>query len=82
MEGIKGTKRNKGNKGMKCKKTPYPSSEEHLRKSPFKNMATTLKALKHFKKGKSIGFTRRASLKSMGLLPRSNGCYVLGNKYT
>ena len=32
-------------------------------------------------KGKSIGFTRKASLKSMGLIPRSNGCYVLGNKY-
>ena len=64
-----------------CKKTPYPITEDRVRKSPFKNVSQTLKARKNFKKGKSIGFTRKASLKSMGLIPRSNGCYVLGNKY-
>jgi hypothetical protein len=69
-------------KGMTCKKSPYPISETRVRKSPFKKMAATMKARANFKKGKSIGFTRRASLKSMGLLPRSDGCYVLGNKYT
>jgi hypothetical protein len=38
--------------------------------------------LKRYKAGKSIGFTGRASLKAKGLLPRSNGCYVLGPKYS
>jgi hypothetical protein len=64
-----------------CKRTPYPVSEDRVRKSPLKNVSQTLKARKNLKKGKSIGFTRKASLKSMGLIPRSNGCYVLGNKY-
>jgi hypothetical protein len=34
------------------------------------------------KRGESIGFTERASLKAKGLLPRSNGRYVLGPKYS
>ena len=37
--------------------------------------------LKKYKRGQSIGFTARASLKAKGLLPRSNGRYVLGPKY-
>ena len=37
--------------------------------------------LKKYKSGRSIGFTARASLKAKGLLPRSNGRYVLGPKY-
>ena len=38
--------------------------------------------LKKYKRGQSIGFTARASLKAKGLLPRSNGRYVLGPKYS
>lgn len=38
--------------------------------------------LRKYKAGKSIGFTGRASLKAKGLLPRSNGRYVLGPKYS
>lgn len=38
--------------------------------------------LRRYKKGKSIGFTAKASLKAKGLLPRSNGRYVLGPKYS
>jgi hypothetical protein len=37
---------------------------------------------KKYKAGKSIGFTGRASLKAKGILPRSNGRYVLGPKYS
>ncbi len=37
---------------------------------------------KKFKKGKSIGFTGRSSLKAKGILPRSNGRYILGPKYS
>jgi hypothetical protein len=38
--------------------------------------------LRKFKAGKSIGFTAKASLKAKGMLPRSNGRYVLGPKYS
>lgn len=38
--------------------------------------------LRKYKAGKSIGFTGIASLKAKGLLPRSNGRYVLGPKYS
>jgi hypothetical protein len=38
--------------------------------------------LKKYKSGKSIGFTAKASLKAKGMLPRSNGRYVLGPKYS
>jgi hypothetical protein len=39
-------------------------------------------ALRKYKAGKSIGFTRVASLKAKGLLPRSSGIYILGPKYS
>jgi hypothetical protein len=35
-----------------------------------------------YKAGKSIGFTWRSSLKAKGMLPRSNGRYILGPKYS
>jgi hypothetical protein len=38
--------------------------------------------LRKAKAGKSIGFTAKASLKAKGMLPRSNGRYVLGPKYS
>ncbi len=38
--------------------------------------------LRKYKAGKKIGFTGRASLKAKGMLPRSNGRYVLGPKYS
>jgi len=38
--------------------------------------------LRKYKAGKSIGFTAKASLKAKGMLPRSNGRYVLGPKYS
>ena len=47
-------------------------------RSPFK----TLKAARKAEKSKgSIGFTATSSLKAMGRLRRSNGCYKLGPKY-
>jgi hypothetical protein len=62
-------------------KKPFPINAKRVRKSPFKNIAKTLKAKRNFQKGKSIGFTKRSSLKSMGLIPRSSGLYELGSKY-
>ncbi len=38
--------------------------------------------LRKYRAGKSIGFTAKASLKAKGMLPRSNGRYVLGPKYS
>ena len=40
-----------------------------------------LKYLKLWKKGKSIGFTMRSSLKAKGLIPRTNGTKRVSNKY-
>ena len=40
-----------------------------------------LKYLKLWKKGKSIGFTMRSSLKAKGLIPRANGTKRVSNKY-
>ena len=39
-------------------------------------------ALRKYRAGKSIGFTKVASLKAKGLLPRSSGIYILGPKYS
>jgi hypothetical protein len=38
--------------------------------------------LRRYRAGKSIGFTAKASLKAKGLLPRSDGRFVLGPKYS
>jgi len=38
--------------------------------------------LRKYKAGKKIGFTGRASLKAKGMLPRANGRYILGPKYS
>ena len=39
------------------------------------------KYLRRWKKGKSIGFTMRASLKAKGLIPRANGTKRKSRKY-
>jgi hypothetical protein len=38
--------------------------------------------LQRLRAGKSIGFTAKASLKAKGLIPRSDGRFVLGPKYS
>lgn len=38
--------------------------------------------LAKYKRGESIGFTGRASLKAKGILPRADGSYRLGPKYS
>ena len=60
---------------MDCKTTPYPWSKQWVARSPFKT-------LKRAKASKGQGFTARSSLKAMGRLRRSNGCYQLGPKYS
>lgn len=51
-------------------------------RSPFRTLQRAKQTLKNYKRGKSIGFTAKSSLKSMGILPRASGCYVLGSKYS
>jgi hypothetical protein len=50
-------------------------------KGGYKATKRNQKYLKMYKKGKSIGFTMRSSLKAKGLIPRSNGTYKVSNKY-
>jgi hypothetical protein len=66
-----------------CDRTkPYPWDTRKVAKSPFRgNMRRARATLKAHRSGKAVGFTARSSLKSMGLLPRSSGCFILGNKY-
>lgn len=64
------------------KTKPFPVSPARVRKSPFRSPAKVRETLKSYKKGKKIGFTYVSSLKAMGLLPRANGKYQLGPKYT
>jgi len=60
---------------------PFPLLEKRLVKSPFRDKHQVHETLHQYHQGKSIGFSRLASLKSMGLLPRSHGDYELGSKY-
>jgi len=48
---------------------------------PYRPTRRNRKYLALWKKGKSIGFTMRSSLKAKGLIPRSNGTYKVSNKY-
>ncbi len=54
-------------------------------KGGYKATARNRKYLAKYRRGESIGFTMKASLKAKGLLPRSSkknyGKKVLGNKY-
>ena len=47
----------------------------------YKPTKRNMKYLKKYKKGQSIGFTMRASLKAKGLIPRSNGTRRISKKY-
>ena len=64
-----------------CKRSAYTIKNRRVKLSPLKTAANVRSTLKNYKAGKSIGFTATSSLKSMGLIPRSNGCFVLGSKY-
>ena len=64
---------------MVCHKTKYAYTKK-VSKSPFKTLKRAKAAEKAYRAGKA-GFTAKASLKSMGRVKRSNGCYVLGSKY-
>ena len=54
---------------------PTPSS------GGYKPTKRNLKYLKKWKRGESIGFTMRSSLKAKGLIPRANGTKRVSPKY-
>ena len=70
---------------------PHPSNVVKRNETPlttkavfsggYKPTKRNMKALRKYKKGKSIGFTMRSSLKAKGLIPRANGSYRVSKKY-
>lgn len=64
-----------------CQNKKYGWNNAKVRRSPFKTLKAAKRAEKSYASKKSIGFTATSSLKAMGRLTRSNGCYRLGPKY-
>ena len=60
---------------------PYSIRPAFVKKSPFSSVESVKIALQQYKKTGKIGFTQLSSLRSMGLLKRSDGTYRLGDKY-
>ena len=65
----------------KCRTKPFSWKTRSVKKSPFKGMTAAKKAESSYWAKRSIGFTATSSLKAMGRIPRSSGCYVIGPKY-
>lgn len=65
----------------KCRNKPFKQSQNAAKISPFRSLNSVKQSLKKFKQKKPIGFTPTSSLRSMGLIPRSSGCYEVGDKY-
>ena len=65
--------------------TPYKIDASKVKISPFmkgsKNVDEAVKKVKQSLKMKKIPFSQESSLKSMGLLKRSDGSFKLGDKY-
>jgi hypothetical protein len=67
---------------------PFPIKDSRVKNSPFAKGKTLQEAKSMIKekkaaynRGEQIGFTYVSSLKSQGLIPRSDGLYKLGEKY-
>lgn len=74
---IRGGKKTQKN----CGRKKFALKEEAVKISPFRNLKTVKRKEAMLKKGQSIGFTGISSLKSMGRIQRSNGCFLIGDKY-
>jgi len=60
---------------------PYKIRPSFVKKSPFSSVESVKKALQQYKKTGKIGFTQLSSLRSMGVVKRTDGMYKLGDKY-
>lgn len=70
-----------------CMMSSSGGSTRRLRKGgAYKPTRKNKQLLRDYKRGKSIGFTAKASLKAKGMIPRTSskyrGKYVLGPKYS
>lgn len=61
--------------------TPLDQLQKEGYRGGYRATKRNLKYLKLWKKGKSIGFTMRSSLKAKGLIPRANGKKRVSAKY-
>lgn len=75
--GVSKTKRNRGG-ACPCQAAPQGPI---MLKGGYKPTQRNKEYLKKWKRGESIGFTMRSSLKAKGLIPRSNGTYKVSPKY-
>lgn len=66
---------------MICKKRPFGWKTRRVARSRFKTLRKAKNVESAYRAGLSVGFTAKSSLKSMGRIPRSTGCYELGAKY-
>ena len=66
---------------MTCKKKPFGWTTRRVARSRFKTLRKAKNVESAYRAGLSVGFTAKSSLKSMGRIPRSTGCYELGAKY-
>ena len=62
--------------------TPYAIQARRVAMArPFRSVDDVKKALETHDRGGSIGFSRKASLVAMGLLPRADGSFRVSTKY-
>lgn len=80
MEQLDNTATRKKRKGGACACQAVPKLPTPL-SGGYKPTKRNLKYLKLWKKGKSIGFTMKSSLKAKGLIPRANGTKRVSPKY-
>jgi len=69
-------------KRVTLRKKPFAWNATRVKRSPFKRLNVAKKAEAAYLAKKSVGFTATSSLKAMGRVPRSNGGYLLGPKYS
>jgi hypothetical protein len=71
-----------GGYGGGCGCDGFPRQRLRNYNGGYKPTAKDKATLRRYKRGESIGFTGRSSLKAKGMIPRSSGKYVLGPKYS
>jgi hypothetical protein len=74
------TRRTRKQKGAACACQAAPRTPV-LFGGSYRPTKRNLKYLKKWRRGASIGFTMRSSLKAKGLIPRANGTYKVSPKY-
>ena len=71
--------KNKNRNNTRKKRVKCPCNKPII--GGYKPTKRNIKYLKKWKRGESIGFTMRSSLKAKGLIPRANGTKRVSSKY-